>query len=215
MLFEALKDAQLMKSCHVFALLCRYKKLARDVPQAPWTISVAPPPPQAQQPQSVEVATSNTSSSSSSSVAVADVDVGSAEVMDVISAVEETSVSVSVSATTTLLQQRKGRCSVEEIISAAVSAVLGASDCRMHACGREDIDVRCLGNGRPFALEVNNAQVLPTEALMAEVVRAVNMREGLNSEGDIELYHTMTEVGASPLTDLHVAVSACSFCGLV
>ena len=64
-----------------FYLLGRYRKLARDVPQAAWTID----------------------------------------------------------------SQRKGRFSVEEIISEAVCASLGASTCRMHACGREDIDVRCLG----------------------------------------------------------------------
>lgn len=41
---------------------------------------------------------------------------------------------------------RKGRNSVEEIVSSAVKKVSGCSECRLHACGREDIDVRCLGN---------------------------------------------------------------------
>ena len=67
-------------SC-AFYLLGRYRKLARDVPQAAWTID----------------------------------------------------------------NQRKGRYSVEEILSEAVCASLRASTCRIHACGREDIDVRCLG----------------------------------------------------------------------
>jgi hypothetical protein len=40
---------------------------------------------------------------------------------------------------------RRGRGSVEEIIALQVCATLRASTCRMHACGREDIDVRCLG----------------------------------------------------------------------
>ena len=41
---------------------------------------------------------------------------------------------------------RKGRASVEEIVCAQVRARLGdCGDCSMHACGREDIDVRCLG----------------------------------------------------------------------
>jgi tRNA U54 and U55 pseudouridine synthase Pus10 len=35
--------------------------------------------------------------------------------------------------------------SVEEILSEAVLKSLKASSCKMHACGREDIDVRCLG----------------------------------------------------------------------
>jgi len=42
--------------------------------------------------------------------------------------------------------QRKGRNSVEEIVSFAVKQVSGCSECRLHACGREDIDVRCIGN---------------------------------------------------------------------
>eukprot|EP01041_Mallomonas_annulata_P009805 gene9805-20394_t len=49
---------------------------------------------------------------------------------------------------------RKGRTSIEEVVARAVMCVLGAKGCRLHGCGREDIDVRMLGNGRPFALEV-------------------------------------------------------------
>mgnify|MGYP003332609124 CR=1 FL=1 len=29
----------------------------------------------------------------------------------------------------------------------------------MHACGREDIDVRCYGNGRPFVIKLLNPDV--------------------------------------------------------
>lgn len=42
-------------------------------------------------------------------------------------------------------QERKGRNSVEEIVCFAVKKVLGCSECHLHACGREDINVRCLG----------------------------------------------------------------------
>ena len=41
--------------------------------------------------------------------------------------------------------KRKGRYSVEEYVSGAVCEVLKASSCRMHPCGREDMDVRMLG----------------------------------------------------------------------
>ena len=34
--------------------------------------------------------------------------------------------------------------------------------CKFHASGREDIDVRMLGNGRPFALEIIDAYQIPT-----------------------------------------------------
>ena len=35
--------------------------------------------------------------------------------------------------------------SVEEIVTEAVMQSLKGSSCKMHPCGREDIDVRCLG----------------------------------------------------------------------
>jgi len=84
-------------------------------------------------------------------------------------------------------EKRKGRSSVEEIVAEAVKISLRANLCRMHACGREDIDVRCLGNGRPFALEVLGARELPTPELLQEAVTFVMEKRGLNSQGDIEL----------------------------
>jgi hypothetical protein len=54
--------------------------------------------------------------------------------------------------------QRKGRGSVEELIISEVRATLGALRCGMHACGREDIDVRCLGRC-PFTSVHFNVQV--------------------------------------------------------
>eukprot|EP00606_Chrysophyceae_sp_TOSAG23-5_P000777 GSChrysophyteH2.ASY1.ANO1.1353.1 assembled CDS len=82
---------------------------------------------------------------------------------------------------------RKGRYSVEEFISEAVQFVLGATSCRMHACGREDIDVRCLGNGRPFCMQVSGAKTVPTEALLQQAVAFVSQRQGLNVDGDVDL----------------------------
>lgn len=41
---------------------------------------------------------------------------------------------------------RKGRSSIEEIIGEAISIHLGTNiPTKLHGCGREDIDVRCLG----------------------------------------------------------------------
>ena len=37
--------------------------------------------------------------------------------------------------------------------------VLHAKECILHSAGREDIDVRMLGNGRPFAIEFVDARV--------------------------------------------------------
>jgi tRNA pseudouridine synthase 10 len=44
--------------------------------------------------------------------------------------------------------------SVEELISSRVLKEFGAGDAILHACGREDVDARMLGSGRPFVLEV-------------------------------------------------------------
>lgn len=174
-----------VRTCPMY-LFGRYRKLARDVPQAPWTISVP------------------TSSSSSEPQDDAPETVGHEDDQQ-----QQNEVTPS-SSSSSSQQRRKGRKSVEEIISHAVCAVLGASDCRLHACGREDIDVRCLGNGRPFALEVNNAKVLPTAALLAEVVRSVNAREGLNTQGDLELHGPMSEVLSSAIVLFVILVIYCN-----
>eukprot|EP00981_Chlorochromonas_danica_P012638 scaffold5237_cov170-Ochromonas_danica.AAC.14 len=53
---------------------------------------------------------------------------------------------------------QKGSGNVEDLIGQVVRNVLNAEVVKLHGCGREDIDVRCLGNGRPFALEVIKSQ---------------------------------------------------------
>ncbi|HED03716.1 MAG TPA: tRNA pseudouridine(54/55) synthase Pus10 [Candidatus Fraserbacteria bacterium] len=44
--------------------------------------------------------------------------------------------------------------SVEELIAGPVLAVTGGSLARLHGAGREDINARMLGTGRPFVLEI-------------------------------------------------------------
>jgi tRNA pseudouridine synthase 10 len=44
--------------------------------------------------------------------------------------------------------------SVEELISPPVLKATKGSESKFHGAGREDIDVKMLGNGRPFVLEV-------------------------------------------------------------
>jgi tRNA pseudouridine synthase 10 len=70
----------------------------------------------------------------------------------------------------------------------------------MHPCGREDIDVRMLGNGRPVVIEVLASQVLPNQSLLDEIVRSINSSEGLNTERDIDLV-CLTRVRTEPLSD--------------
>ena len=51
-------------------------------------------------------------------------------------------------------RERRGTTSVEEYLSAPVLAHFGSSRAKLISGGREDIDVRMLGNGRPFVLEI-------------------------------------------------------------
>jgi tRNA U54 and U55 pseudouridine synthase Pus10 len=81
-----------------------------------------------------------------------------------------------------------GRRSVEEVITAAVSAVLGPTAVtKLHPCGREDIDVRCLGNGRPFVLKVSDSRVPATREAVARIRALVNANSGLNEAHDVDL----------------------------
>jgi tRNA pseudouridine synthase 10 len=83
--------------------------------------------------------------------------------------------------------ERKGRHSIEEIINHVVTKTLRGTNCKMHSCGREDIDVRCLGNGRPFIIEIMNALEKPTEEKLLEIMNSISLKQDLNSEGDIEV----------------------------
>jgi len=49
--------------------------------------------------------------------------------------------------------------SVEEIIAEEVLPVTNGKETRFHGAGREDIDVRMLGSGRPFVLEIKEPRV--------------------------------------------------------
>lgn len=92
---------------------------------------------------------------------------------------------------------RRGRASVEEIISEAVVCVLQAARCSMHACGREDIDVRMLGNGRPFALEVFEPKSAVNASHLFALVEHIRSRSGLNGEGDVEVPHMEMSTAAT------------------
>ncbi len=62
--------------------------------------------------------------------------------------------------------------SVEELIATPVIDLFKARDAILHGAGREDVDARMLGNGRPFVLEI----VEPRRRYIAveEVEKAVN-----------------------------------------
>ncbi len=51
------------------------------------------------------------------------------------------------------------KTSVEELISPKFVIEAKADDSKFHGAGREDIDVKMLGNGRPFILELKNPKI--------------------------------------------------------
>lgn len=74
--------------------------------------------------------------------------------------------------------------SVEELVAGPVVEALEGSGQSFHGMGREDIDARMLGNGRPFVLEVKEPRKrdLPPDALKG-LEKDINGKAG----GDIEV----------------------------
>ncbi len=64
------------------------------------------------------------------------------------------------------------RDSVEELIGRPVIAAFGAENALLHGAGREDIDARMLGSGRPFVMEVVAPRRRSVD--LAELERAIN-----------------------------------------
>jgi tRNA pseudouridine synthase 10 len=58
--------------------------------------------------------------------------------------------------------------SVEELISPEFVIKSKATDSKFHGAGREDIDVRMLGEGRPFILELRNPQIRALDLINLE-----------------------------------------------
>ena len=68
--------------------------------------------------------------------------------------------------------------SVEELISPEFVAESKATDSKFHGAGREDIDVRMLGTGRPFIIELRNPQIRSLDLLKIEKkVNKINKRK--------------------------------------
>ncbi|MDH7507383.1 MAG: tRNA pseudouridine(54/55) synthase Pus10, partial [Candidatus Thermoplasmatota archaeon] len=63
--------------------------------------------------------------------------------------------------------------SVEELIAYKFLKETNAVDESFHGCGREDIDVRMLGNGRPFVLEIKNP--VKRKLNLAQLEKEINM----------------------------------------
>ncbi|XP_057248402.1 uncharacterized protein LOC104884404 isoform X2 [Beta vulgaris subsp. vulgaris] len=73
--------------------------------------------------------------------------------------------------------ERMGEASVEEILGNGVLPLCRGDNYKFHAAGREDIDVRMLGSGRPFLLEIQNPRMLPSELSIKEMEMKINSLE--------------------------------------
>lgn len=71
--------------------------------------------------------------------------------------------------------------SVQELLGWVVGKAFGTRKNKFHGAGREDVDVRMLGDGRPFVLELINPKVFDVD--LAAVEAEVNRR----NEGRLEI----------------------------
>ncbi len=71
--------------------------------------------------------------------------------------------------------------SVEELIGNPFIKYAQADDEAFHGAGREDIDVRMLGSGRPFVLEIKNPKKRTLS--LSEIKKEINQ----NSNGDVKV----------------------------
>lgn len=81
----------------------------------------------------------------------------------------------------------------------AAQTILKASECTFHTAGREDIDVRMLGKGRPFAVELADVKLAPSSELLAVIEHTLNHATEENATGDVEvsIWHTVAQLRAA------------------
>ncbi|OAY63753.1 putative tRNA pseudouridine synthase Pus10 [Ananas comosus] len=73
--------------------------------------------------------------------------------------------------------ERMGEASVEELVGEKVCLICRGDDYKFHAAGREDIDVRMLGSGRPFLVEVTNSRSVPSVVGVQQITEEINNSE--------------------------------------
>ena len=84
---------------------------------------------------------------------------------------------------------KKADSSVQELICGELCRLTGCSDHTFFASGREDVDVRMLGTGRPFAVELNSPKNM---CLSREDIDKV--QEVINMSTDLVAVQRLTEV---------------------
>jgi tRNA pseudouridine synthase 10 len=72
--------------------------------------------------------------------------------------------------------------SVEELVAGPLMAMAGGTEHRFHGMGREDIDARMLGRGRPFVAEVLSPRMRTLD--LTEAARRIN--EGAKGRAEVD-----------------------------
>jgi tRNA pseudouridine synthase 10 len=98
--------------------------------------------------------------------------------------------------------------SVEELVGAPVLTAAGATETRFHGMGREDIDARMLGRGRPFVLEVvrPRTRTLDLAALAPEIARSSGGRVEVDALRPAEAVDVVQVKEAAPEKSYRVGV---------
>ncbi len=97
--------------------------------------------------------------------------------------------------------ERRGDSSVQEEVARVVLPHLKADSYSFMASGREDIDVRMLGGGRPFALEIRNARAI---TITSETLRGVEETLRVEKRG-VEARGLRVPLPAAAVTALKAA----------
>jgi tRNA pseudouridine synthase 10 len=98
--------------------------------------------------------------------------------------------------------------SVEELVAAPLLAATGATGTRFHGMGREDIDARMLGRGRPFVLELvrPRRRTVDLAALAPEVARSSGGRVEVDGLRPAEAADVLAVKEAAPEKSYRVRV---------
>ena len=84
--------------------------------------------------------------------------------------------------------KRKSESSVQELICEKLEEVIRSSDVKFSSSGREDVDVRMLGKGRPFLVEfINPRKVIFIDSEITELQGLINSRTGLVAVRDLKV----------------------------
>lgn len=83
-------------------------------------------------------------------------------------------------------EERKGVSSVQEDVEDCIRDAFGGWDTVIFMCaGREDVDVRMLGEGRPFLLEIRNPKI---ESPSEEMLRSLSSKHNASSDCRVEVH---------------------------